>query len=202
VKPRFVLYHDALRDSVNLFRDQTRHGLKLIQFIESPRGLALFALPPYEESGTLSESFDTATVVSEPSARIAFLEPDATVFERGGQYRIRIALKNTARAMLSSRYAQPVHMAYHWRTCDGRMVVFDGVRTQLPCDLEPGDVVECLLTVVAPEEEGEYILEAAVVQESVIWFDTTDPKSIAGLHVCIAAPRHSPESPHLSLSSQ
>ena len=195
VKPRFVLYHDSLRDSANLFQDQTRHGLRLIHFLDSPRGLTLFAIPPYDDSGTLSDFFDAATVVSEPRTRIAFLEPGATVFEPGGQSRVRIALTNTAGAMLSSRYTQPVNMAYHWRTSDGQMVVFDGVRTSLPCDLEPGDTAECLLSVVAPEQEGEYLLQAAVVQEGVAWFETTEPKSTAELLVCVRAPHRCQETP-------
>lgn len=195
VKPRFVLYPDSLRDSANLFQDQTRHGLRLIHFLDSPRGLTLFAIPPYEDSGTLPDSFDAATVVSEPRTRITFLEPRATVFEPGGQFRVRIALTNTAGAMLSSRYTRPVNLAYHWRTSDGKMAVFDGVRTRLPCDLEPGDTVECLLSVVAPEQEGEYLLQAAVVQESVTWFESIEPESTAELLVCVRAPRRSQETP-------
>ncbi|MGA3098418.1 MAG: hypothetical protein ABSF25_18345 [Bryobacteraceae bacterium] len=195
VKPRFVLYHDALRDAGNLFRDQTRHGLRLIHFLDSLGGLALFAFPPYEESKTLWDSFDAATVVPEPRARIAFLDPHITVFEAGGQSRVRVAVTNTAGAILSSRYTQPVHMTYHWRTRDGKIVVWDGVRTGLPCDLEPGDAVECLLTVAAPEQEGEYVLQLAVVQDGVAWFETTDPKSGGELLACVVASRRAQEGP-------
>ena len=195
VKPRFVLYHDALRDATNLFRDQARHGLRLIDFLDSPRGLALFALPPHETSERLPDFFDPGTVVPEPRASIAFVEPHVTVLEPGGQSRVRVTLTNTAAANLSSRYTQPVRMTYHWRTGDGGMLVWDGVRTGLPCDLEPGDTVECLLTVAAPEREGEYLLQLAVVQDGVAWFDTADPESRAELLVRVVAPRRAPESP-------
>jgi hypothetical protein len=201
VKPRFVLYHDSLRDAANLFQDQTRHGLRLIYFLDSPRGLTLFALPPYEESETLSDSIDAATVVPDPRTSIVFLETHATVFELGGQYRVRVVLTNMAGAMLSSRYTQPVHMAYHWRTRDGKMVVWDGVRTKLPCDLEPGDTAECLLTVVAPEQEGEYLLQAAIVQDGVTWFETNEPKSTAELLVRVEAPRRSQETPEAKITT-
>jgi hypothetical protein len=185
VKPRFALYHDSLRDAANLFQDQQRHGLRLVHFFDSPSGLTLFALPPYGESATLSDSFDAATVVPDPRAGIGFLEPHTTVFEPGCQSRVRVALINVAGAALSSRYAQPVCMTYHWRTRDGNMVVWDGVRTALPCDLDPGDSTECLLTVVAPDQEGEYVLQAAVVQDGVAWFETTDPKFTDALLVCV-----------------
>jgi hypothetical protein len=193
VKPRFVLYHDSLRDATNLFRDQVRHGLRLIYFLNSPRGLALFALPPYEKSNGPPDFFDPATVVSEPRASIAFVEPHIAVFEPGGQTSVRVTLTNTAAAILSSRYTQPVHMTYHWRTRDGGMVVWDGVRTGLPCDLEPRDTVECLLTVAAPEQEEEYVLQLAVVQDGVAWFETADPESRAELLVCVRTPRHARE---------
>lgn len=194
VKPQFVLYHDSLRDSANLFQDQMRHRLKLLYFLDSPRGLALFGVPPCEEWGTLWDPFDASTVVPDPRTSVAFIEPHSTVFEGCGKSRVRIALTNTSGTMLSSRYEQPVLMAYHWRTREGKMVVWDGVRTALPCCLEAGDTIECLLTVVAPEQEGEYLLQAAVVQDGVAWFETTEPKSAAELHVRVVAPRSSPSS--------
>ena len=198
VKPRFVLYHDSLRDAKNLFRDQARHGLRLIHFLDSPRGLALFAVPPCQEPVTLSDSFDAATVVPEYRVSIAFLEPRPTVFEPGGTYRVRIVLANKSRAILSTQYTHPVNMAYHWRTRDGKVAVWDGVRTGLPCDLEPGDTVECLLTVVAPETEGGYVLQAAVVQEDVTWFETAEPESTAELLISVGAPHPSQEAPGYS----
>jgi len=30
------MYHDALRDAVNLFRDQVKHELKLLYYLDSP----------------------------------------------------------------------------------------------------------------------------------------------------------------------
>ena len=44
VSVKYVLYHDARRDAVNLVRDQQRFCLRLIQFVESERGLALFEI--------------------------------------------------------------------------------------------------------------------------------------------------------------
>ena len=39
---RYVMYHDARRDLVNVVQDQQQFGLRLVRFVESPRGLALF----------------------------------------------------------------------------------------------------------------------------------------------------------------
>ena len=44
VETRYVMYHDVRRDLVNILADQKRHGLQLVRFIDSPRGLAIFAM--------------------------------------------------------------------------------------------------------------------------------------------------------------
>jgi hypothetical protein len=43
VQTRYVMYHDVRRDLSNIFADQQHHNLRLIRFIDSPRGLALYA---------------------------------------------------------------------------------------------------------------------------------------------------------------
>ena len=193
VQARFVLYHDSLRDSANLFRDAARHRLQLIHFLDSPRGLALFALPPHEGSVVLPDSSDALTIVRKHRPRIAVLEQCAAVFEPGGEYRVRIALTNTSRMVLSSRHARPVHMAYHWRTRDGKMVIRDGWRTTLPCDMDPDDTVQCMLRVAAPEREGEYLLQVALVQEDVAWFESANAE--AELLVSVREPDRSQGTP-------
>lgn len=195
VKPRFVLYHDSLRDSANVFTDQMQHGLRLVSFLNSPRGLALFAVPPCRKLPALPEVFHAATVVAKPLVTIAILDRYVGPVDTGGQFHVRIALTNSGAMTLSSRYLQPVYVAYHWLADDGRMVLWDGLRTNLPTDLDPGDRVEFLLKVVAPEREGDYLLKAAVLQEGITWFKTTEPEVAAELLVRVRAPRSSPEPP-------
>ena len=185
VKPRFVLYHDSLRDAANIFEDQMRHALKLIDFVDSPRGMALFAVPPCEKARPLAHRFDAATVVAEPGTSIAIVDCPASAAP-ADHFQVRVALTNTTAAMLSSRYTRPVHMAYHWLTQAGDVLVFDGLRTELPTDLEHGDSAEFLFEAVAPEQEGEYFLEAALVQEHVAWFENTKPEA-ARAHLSICA---------------
>ena len=175
VKPRYVLYHDAVRDAANIFRDQVRHGLKLIDFFDSPRGLVLFRLPSDVKAGMFAEQFDPATILPEQRTTVAFVRPWPGAVKPGEKFRPLVTLTNTSSATLSSRYARPVHIAYHWRSGDGQMLVWDGVRTVLPCDLEPGDAIECPLTVVAPPENGDYFLQVALVQEHVAWFECARP---------------------------
>jgi hypothetical protein len=64
----------------------------------------------------------------------------------------------------------PVHLAYHWIDKNGKMVVFDGLRTELPRDLGPNEDVPVNAALQAPGQAGEYVLEFDMVQEAVAWF--------------------------------
>jgi hypothetical protein len=64
-----------------------------------------------------------------------------------------------------------VHLSYHWLANAGTVVVRDGVRTELPQDLAPGEAVALAATLQAPAEAGEYVLRLTMVQEQVAWFE-------------------------------
>jgi hypothetical protein len=63
-----------------------------------------------------------------------------------------------------------VNMSYHWLNSCGEIVVFDGLRTQLPSDVEPHHAVMVLLQVRVPDELGTFLLQISLVQEGVAWF--------------------------------
>lgn len=78
---------------------------------------------------------------------------------------------------ISSYPPFPVHLAYHWvEKATRRMLVFDGNRTKLfPC-VDASEAVRCRMTVMAPNEPGEYILQTTMVQEEVCWFEDVRPE--------------------------
>jgi hypothetical protein len=61
-------------------------------------------------------------------------------------------------------------VANHWRRPDGTMAIADDGRARLPGTIGPGERFEVPLTVQAPGEPGEYLLEIDLVQEFVCWF--------------------------------
>lgn len=63
-----------------------------------------------------------------------------------------------------------MRLAHHWRQEDGGLVVWDGFRTELARDLEPGDTIELDAWFFAPATPGRYVLEFDMVQEAVNWF--------------------------------
>jgi len=63
-----------------------------------------------------------------------------------------------------------VNLSYHWINRKGRVAVFDGLRTPLPHDLNPGETVQLRAVIEAPNKGGKYVLEVTLVQEGVAWF--------------------------------
>lgn len=63
-----------------------------------------------------------------------------------------------------------VNLSYHWRDRKGAIVVFDGLRTSLPNDVQPGSSVQLKAMIQPPDRAGQYALEVTLVQEGVAWF--------------------------------
>lgn len=67
------------------------------------------------------------------------------------------------------RYA--VQVSYHWRReSEHRFVVWDGIRSWLPVNVYPGEVVRFDTEIITPEEPGSYVLVLDLVQQGVGWF--------------------------------
>lgn len=80
-----------------------------------------------------------------------------------------VRFTNAGDSPLSSRNDPPLLVSYHWRQPTGQVVVFDGLRTRLPIDLEPGCSLTLPLVVRTPDEAGRYVLEVRFVREGVAW---------------------------------
>lgn len=62
-----------------------------------------------------------------------------------------------------------VKLGNHW--CNGDvMLIQDDGRTDLPCDVGPGDAVDLELLVTAPAVPGPYELELDMLQEFIAWW--------------------------------
>jgi O-antigen ligase len=67
--------------------------------------------------------------------------------------------------------AQRVALAYHWYDeTTGKLAVFDGIRTALPRDIDPGVTVRLSATVLAPARPARYRLHLELVHEGITWF--------------------------------
>ena len=80
-----------------------------------------------------------------------------------------------------SKGRNAVYLSYHWLDRKRQIVVFDGLRTPLPHDLNPGESITLKAAILAPKKTGDYILHLTLVQEGVAWFSEMD-----GGHILIS----------------
>ncbi|OFW53864.1 MAG: hypothetical protein A2163_02275 [Actinobacteria bacterium RBG_13_35_12] len=90
----------------------------------------------------------------------------------GTEYKLKIKVKNTGALTWNRNGDNPVYLSYHWIDFNSKeVVVFDGKRSIISEDgVNIGGEVVFDLTVIAPSEPGEYILQIDLVQEGVTWF--------------------------------
>ena len=79
--------------------------------------------------------------------------------------------------------AGQIKLGNHWYR-DADLVALDDGRTELPCDVAPGESVELDLVVNAPATPGEFRLELDMVQEFVAWWSDFGTRPVScGVHV-------------------
>ncbi len=100
--------------------------------------------------------YDTSAVAKSATAGLVFTP--------------RVTLTNTSPGIWSAGGTNPVHLSYHWLDANGNVVVWDGVRSSLPADVQPGATVAVSATVLAPLSKGAYFLRFDLVKEGVSWF--------------------------------
>jgi len=112
------------------------------------------------------------------------------VLQMPGQLRPRqffwpqVQVTNESDRTICSAPPLPVHLSYHWLEAGSRkVVVFDGMRTAIFPLLLPDDTCAVQMFAAAPEKSGEYLLQLALVQESVAWFDQIHPPNLQEFRV-------------------
>lgn len=90
----------------------------------------------------------------------------------GEQLAFVVEVMNKSSQVWITEGNKPVRLSYHVLDKDGKVVIFNGYRTPLPCkEIRPSDIVRATVMAEIPKEAGEYVFELTVVQESVCWFE-------------------------------
>ncbi|MEO5561406.1 MAG: Wzt carbohydrate-binding domain-containing protein [Dokdonella sp.] len=110
------------------------------------------------------------------SARITPLSSLPAV-SMGAELLVNIDIENTGVETWRAYGKHLVSLSYHWLDADNNVITFDGLRTCLPRDLEPGERILLHGLLRAPHRTGELRLIWTMVQEGVSWFDSKDAQS-------------------------
>jgi phosphoglycerol transferase MdoB-like AlkP superfamily enzyme len=102
----------------------------------------------------------------------------------GSRVERRVLLRNDG--TLTWRADGSFTVSYHWFSGTGEVVVWDGLRSQIPGAVEPGASVEVMAVIRAPGQSGRYQLQLDLVHEGVTWFSQRDPTLEARSTVLIA----------------
>jgi SAM-dependent methyltransferase len=88
----------------------------------------------------------------------------------GAEFRATLDILNAGWDEWRSDGDTPVRVSYHWLAHDGEILEFDGLRSDLPRLVGPGDTCRTFVAVRAPSEPGDYVLAVDLVKEGVTWF--------------------------------
>jgi hypothetical protein len=104
--------------------------------------------------------------------RAEFLAHDTPNTLRADQlYVVKVTVANRgSQSWVSQTPFFPVRLSYHWRDSEGKTVVWDGVRTDFPHPVRPGQTFTARAILITPEQPGSYTLEWDLVQEEINWF--------------------------------
>lgn len=181
----------------HLYFSETGHGVHyaFLRFFQRNGGVDIFGYPISEElqeGGFTVQYFQRARFEYHPElperyrvslgligaeylslrqSRAAYTPGELPeTLQPGTPYRLPITVTNTGLAPWPVSGPSPVRLSYHWLDAAGRMVVWDGARTDLPRDIAPGESVSLNALVVAPPQPGTYLLQWDLLQENVSWF--------------------------------
>lgn len=85
----------------------------------------------------------------------------------GREQTMRVRVRNSGTDDLSPETGD--RLGYRWRSADGGLLGEEGLRSELPGPLAPGESAIVELRLGGPSRPGEYLLELGLVREHVAW---------------------------------
>jgi len=94
-----------------------------------------------------------------------------SVLPPGRLLRRSVRIRNDGSSVISSKTNNPVNISYHWLDTEGNIVQWDGARSPLPVDLQPGGKVTVICDIETPAKAGHYRLQFQPVIEGMYWVE-------------------------------
>jgi len=85
-----------------------------------------------------------------------------------------VTLTNRSDFVWNATGSDPVRLGYHWSDLAGTTIVWEGSRSALPADVQPGGVVAVQATIAPPAILGAYVLRVDLVREGLTWFSSAN----------------------------
>ncbi|MFQ5854597.1 MAG: O-antigen ligase family protein [Anaerolineae bacterium] len=126
--------------------------------------------------------------------RARYQVPTELELQTGQVHQVDMVLTNVGRATWRPGGDAPFRLSYHWLDSDtGEVVIFEGLRTELPHAVRPGQSVQLHARIQAPPQPGRYRLAWDVLQENRVWFSAKNSPGADSLVVVRGAAIGQPE---------
>jgi len=103
--------------------------------------------------------------------RVEYLDHETPKEMKAGKvYSIPLTFKNTSFSPWLRNGPQAVQCSYQWFRAEDESLVSEGVRTPLPRNLLPLEVVTVQANLKTPEKNGSYLLKWDLISGDQIWF--------------------------------
>ncbi|MBU9360038.1 methyltransferase domain-containing protein [Burkholderia multivorans] len=97
-----------------------------------------------------------------------FIEP---VVKTSSLINRSVRIRNAGPVPIASTESVPLAMSYHWLDVNGTVVVWDGLRTNLPIELAAGESLTLICRIQTPPEPGIYRLQFHPIIEGKAWLE-------------------------------
>ncbi len=102
--------------------------------------------------------------------------PAELKLQAGKLVKVPLTIRNDGTIPWRARGPQSVAVTYHWLDAAGKTIlVWQGVRSEIPSDVEPGGTVELEAWVAPPASPGSYAMQWDMLQQDVAWFSIFAP---------------------------
>jgi hypothetical protein len=103
------------------------------------------------------------------------VEPPTRALQTREVFVTHLRIRNTGTLAWKRDSDQPTRLAYHWQPVVGKASLddFEGWRTELPADIDPGTTFDIWGKARAPAKPGSYVLHWDLVREGVSWFSAS-----------------------------
>lgn len=124
-------------------------------------------LPNYFENQFLTNPFDFLKVWP---GSVKALKDTHKIFI-GQKFNIKISVTNETNWLFATTDKSPIFASYHWCDKNGEIIIYDGIRSALPMNIWPGETSEFYMSVIAPNDSGDYLLSPSLVFEGFTWLE-------------------------------
>jgi hypothetical protein len=157
-------------------------SINYILFAVEPTDLnpAVASLPPEALRASLTCTDRPASLVAgrRQSLNVIVRNVGGATWPAAGDATGRYAVRLRARWLKADGSLYKVDDGPPFKDDDGSHFKDDTNAARIPFDMEPGDTAGLTLTVAAPDESGDYILELNMLQEGSTWFGARGSKTL------------------------